>query len=75
MELANKVLAGYVTRICEIYIDDHLVHGRTYDELLGNLRKILVRLRTNRITANTANTEVGLDEVEYVGHLISSEGT
>ena len=39
------ILAGYVTRICEIYIDDLL-------ELLDNLRKTLVRLRTNRVTAN-----------------------
>ena len=37
--MANKVLAGYVTRICEIYIDDLFVHGRTDDELLDNLRK------------------------------------
>ena len=67
--------AGYVTRICEIYIDDLLVNGRTDDELLDNLRKILVRLRTNKVTANPEKTELGLDEVEYVGHLISSEGT
>ena len=51
-------------RICEIYIDDLLVHGRTDDELLDNLRKILVRLRTNRVTANPEKTGLGLDEVE-----------
>ena len=45
----------YVTRICEIYIDDLLVHGRTDDELLDNLRKILVRFRENRVTANPDN--------------------
>ena len=73
--MANKVLAGYVTRICEIYIDDLPVHGRTDDELLDNLRKILVRLHTNRVTANPKKTELGLDEVEYVGHLISSDGS
>ena len=44
--MTNKVLAGgYVTRICEIYLDDLLIYCRTYDELLDNLRKILVRLR------------------------------
>ena len=30
-------------------------------------------LRKNRIAANPDKTELGLDEVEYVGHLISSE--
>ena len=65
------MLHAYVTR----NIDDLLVHGRTDDELLYNLRKIIVRLRTNRITTNPEKTELGLDEVEYVGHFISSEGT
>jgi len=27
--VANKVLAGYATSICEIFIDDFLVHGAT----------------------------------------------
>jgi hypothetical protein len=27
--MVNRVLAGYVTRICEIYIDDVLIHGPT----------------------------------------------
>ena len=30
--ISNKVLAGYVIRICEICIDDILVHGATDDE-------------------------------------------
>ena len=34
--MANNVLAGYVTRICEIYIDDVLIHGSTDDEYVDN---------------------------------------
>ena len=64
--MANNVLAGYVTRICEIYIDD---------EYLDNTRKVLIRLRTKKVTANPEKTRLGLKEVEYVGHLISSKGT
>ena len=73
--MSSKVLAGYVTRICEIYIDDVLVHGSTDDEYCKNLRKVLVRLRENKVTANPRKTRLGLKEVEYVGHLISSTGT
>ena len=71
----NKVLAGYVTRICEIYIDDVLIHGSTDNEYIDNSRKVLGRLRENNVTANPAKTRLGLKEVEYVGHLISSTGT
>jgi len=47
--MSSKVLAGYVTRICEIYIDDVIVHGSTDDEYCKNLRKVLVRLRENKV--------------------------
>ena len=50
--MANKVLAGYVIRICEIYIDDVLLFGATNNEYLGNTRKVLVRLREKKVTAN-----------------------
>jgi len=73
--MSSKVLAGYVTRICEIYIDDVLVHGTTDDEYCKNLRKVLVCLRENKVTVNPRKTRLGLKEVEYVGHLISSTGT
>jgi len=69
--MSIKVLAGYVTRICEIYIDDVLVHGTTDDECC----KVLLRRRENKVTANPRKTRLGLKEVEYVEHLISSTGT
>jgi len=70
--MSNKVLTGYVTRIREIYIDDVLLFGATDNEYLGNTRKVLGRLREKRVTANPTKTRLGLKEVEYVGHLISS---
>ena len=73
--MANKVLAGYVTRICDIYIDDVIIHGPTDNVYLGNTRKVLGRLREKKVTANPAKTRLGLNEVEYVGHLMSSGGT
>jgi hypothetical protein len=73
--MANKVLAGYVTRICEIYIDDVLLFGTTDNEYLGNTRKVLSRLHETKVTANPDKTRLGLKEVEYVGRLISSTGT
>jgi hypothetical protein len=52
-----------------------LLFGTTDDEYIDNTRKVLTRLRAGQVTANSEKTELGLDEVEYVGHLISSTGT
>ncbi len=73
--MASVVLAGLVYIICEIYIDDVLIHGRTEEDFLVNLRKVLDRLRTFNVAANPKKTKIGLSEVEYVGHVVSSEGT
>jgi hypothetical protein len=54
------VLAGYVTRICEIYIDDVLLFGTTDNEYLGNTRKVLGRLREKKVTVNPDKTRLGL---------------
>ena len=37
--MANKVLAGYVTRICDIYIDDVFIQGSTDNEYLTGKRQ------------------------------------
>lgn len=50
--MAKKILAGDVNRICEICIDDELLHGAMDDEYFDNTRKILVRLRGEKVTAN-----------------------
>jgi hypothetical protein len=62
--MVNKALAEYVTCIREICIDNVLIFGATDDEYLDNTRKVLVRLRGGKVTANPEKTELGLDEVE-----------
>ena len=73
--MASVVLAGLVYIICEIYIDDVLIHGRSEEDFLVNLRKVLDRRRQFNVAANPKKTKLGLSEVEYVGHVVSSEGT
>ena len=56
--ISNVVLAGLVYIICEIYIDDVLIHGRSEKEFLVNLRKVLDGLKFN-ITANPKKNKTG----------------
>jgi len=72
--MSNTVLAGLVQQICELYIDDVLIHGRDLETFLHNVRKVFERLREFNVAVNPANTKLGLAAVEYVGHLISATG-
>ena len=72
--MVTIVLLGLIHVICEIYIDDILIHAQTEDEFCANLTAILERCKSYNILLNPAKCKFGLDEVEYVGHTINSTG-
>ena len=73
--MSNTVLAGLVYRICELYIDDVLIHGKDPETFLANVRRVFERLREFNVAVNPKKTKLGLAEVEYVGHVLSAERT
>ena len=73
--VSNTVPAGLMYQICELYIDDVLIHGRDIELFLANVRKVFERLREFNVAVNPAKTKLGLAEVEYVGHVVSATGT
>lgn len=74
MIMATIVLVGLIYKICELYIDDILVHAENEDEFCDNLTQVLERCRKYNIKLNPLKCQLGLEEVEYVGHTINSNG-
>ena len=72
--MATEVLSGPNHQICEVYLDDIIIHGKNEEEYLANLDTVLQRLEEFNITVNPDKCKLGLQEVEYVGHLISEKG-
>jgi transposase InsO family protein len=72
--MATFVLVGLIHIICECYQDDILTYGETEEEFLQNLRKIFLQLRKCKLTVNPKKCQFGLQQIEYVGHIISHEG-
>jgi hypothetical protein len=58
--MSNTVLAGLVYQICELYIDDVLIHGRDLETFLANVRKVFERLREFNINVNPAKQSSAL---------------
>ncbi len=52
-----------------------LIHGKSDPEFLDNTCRVFERLRDRNVAVNPRKTELGLAEVEYVGHLVSATGT
>lgn len=72
--MMRDVLAGLCEVVCEVYIDDVLVYGRTFDEFIINLRLVLERLREVGLQLKLEKCRFGLTQLEFLGQQISGEG-
>lgn len=68
----DQVLQGIPNVQC--YLDDIIVTGRTMEEHLETLDRVLERLQTYGLKANQEKCKFLQDSVEYCGHVISSKG-
>ena len=57
-----------------VYIDDILVTGKTGEEHLHNLGRVLTRLEEEGLTLKEEKSKFMLEKVEYLGHVMSAEG-
>ena len=55
--------------------NDVLIHGKSEEEFLRNVRWVFKRLLAKNVVVNPKKTKLGLPEVKYVGHLVSATGT
>ena len=72
--MSTEVLTGLLYIICESYLDDILLFAKSETQLLLNLKQILARFRSHHILLNPDKVEIGLEQLEFVGHLIDSTG-
>ncbi|GKT34677.1 Retrovirus-related Pol polyprotein from transposon 17.6, partial [Aduncisulcus paluster] len=70
----NRNFSDLLFNSCWIYLDDIIVFGRSEEEFVENLKKVLNRLIELRLSLNRKKCRIGCDEVEYLGFLINSDG-
>ena len=73
--MGATVLQGLLYHICELYVDDIILHAKTEKEFLENLRTLLQRLRDRRVYISPKKCMIGVKEVEYVGYVVDKTGT
>lgn len=73
-QLAEEVLSNLLYRQVELYMDDILVHAKTEEELLMQLRLVFTRLSEFNVTLNPKKCFFGMAKVEFLGHVIDEDG-
>ena len=73
-QMASVVLLGLIYYICEVYLDDIIVHGKTTKEFLFRLEEVFKRMRKFVLFLKPKKCRLGMSAVEYCGRVISEEG-
>ena len=73
MDLMNRVFHEYLDWFVIVFIDDILVYFKSQKEHEEHLRMVLQILRDRRLYAKLKNCEFWLNQVVFLGHVISRD--
>ncbi|WVZ97465.1 hypothetical protein U9M48_043002 [Paspalum notatum var. saurae] len=74
MQLMNSVFMDYLDKFVVVFIDDILIYSKTEAEHEEQLRLVLQRLREHKLYAKFSKCEFWIDEVRFLGHVVSKGG-
>ena len=74
MDLMNRVFRPYVDQFVVVFIDDILVYSKDRENHEAHLRVVLETLRKEQLYAKLNKCEFWLNEVSFLGHIVSKEG-
>ena len=74
MNLMNKVFMEYLDRFIMVFIDDILIYSKNDSDHEEHFRRVLHKLRDNRLYAKFSKCEFWLDKIPFLGHIISNGG-
>ncbi|KAD2393961.1 hypothetical protein E3N88_40938 [Mikania micrantha] len=74
MDLMNRVCKPYLDQFVIVFIDDILIYSKSKAEHEQHLRTILELLKEEKLYAKFSKCEFWLKEVQFLGHVVNSEG-
>ncbi|KAK1628023.1 hypothetical protein QYE76_002338 [Lolium multiflorum] len=74
MNLMNKIFMPCLDKFVIVFIDDILIYSKDKAEHAEHLRIVLQTLREHQLYAKFSKCEFWLDQVKFLGHVISKDG-
>ena len=72
--LMERVLSGLPWEVCLLYLDDIIVHAKTFKAELEQLRSVFGRLREAGLKLSPKKCHLFKKPVVFLGHVVSEEG-
>ena len=74
MNLMNCVFRSYVDKFVVLFLDDILVYSKDLENHNTHLWVVLETLGKEQLYAKLSKCEFWLNEVSFLGHIVSKEG-
>src|SRR3954467_14490175 len=74
MNMMNKVFMEFLDKFVVVFIDDILIYSKSNEENEEHLRLILEKIREHKLYAKFSKCEFWLNEVRFLGHIVSGDG-
>ena len=74
MDYMNRIIRPYLDKFVVVFIDDILIYSQNKEEHVEHLRIVLEVLREHHLYGKLSKFEFWLEEVQFLGHVISSQG-
>ncbi|XP_068328240.1 uncharacterized protein [Pyrus communis] len=74
IDLMNQVFKPYLDRFVIVFIDDILVYSKSKAKHIRHLTLVLKKLREHQLYTKFSKCQFWLDQVAYLGHVISAQG-
>ena len=74
MDLMNRVFHPFLDQFVIVFINDILVYSKSVDEHALHLQIVLQTLRDRQLYAKFSKCEFWLNEVMFLGHVVSGDG-
>ena len=74
MRLMHDVFMPYLDEFVIIYLDDICIYSKSEEEHEEHLRKVLELLRKHQLYAKPSKCAFGVQEIEFLGHIVSDKG-
>jgi len=74
MRLLHHVLRPFIGKFVVIYFDDILIYSLSLEDHKEHVRQVLETLRKEKLYANLEKCVFSIDDIDFLGFVVSSKG-